>query len=82
MANRYCGTIYIGVTYQGGYGGEAVVVEVSPGKYLFALLDQRLLTLALKVFLGPQAGASPKKADANKIESGLLAQVDYSRDYG
>lgn len=58
-----------GYAYQGGYSGEAVVVEVAEGKYLFALLDERLKTLAIKLFVSPQAAASPKKKDANAVES-------------
>jgi hypothetical protein len=58
-----------GYAYQGGYSGEAVAVKVAPGKYLFALLDERLTTLAIKVFVSAKAGASPMKQDANAVEA-------------
>lgn len=58
-----------GAAYQGGYSGEAVAVEVAPGKYLFALLDERLTTLAIKVFVSAKAAASPLKQDAKAVEA-------------
>ena len=57
-----------GYAYSAGQTGEAVVVEVAPGKYLFALLDDRQRLLAFRIFLGDQAEAQPNKQQATEIQ--------------
>jgi hypothetical protein len=63
-----------GYAYRSTYRGEAVVVEVAPGKYLFAPLDPRFAELAFKAFLGDQQSV-PVKATANAIEA-MRKRVD------
>ena len=70
-----------GTAYGAKYSGEAVVVELAPGKYLFALLDERLKTLALKVFIDPYAAASPKKEDVDRVEATRASKPLSREDY-
>ncbi len=70
-----------GTAYGAKYSGEAVVVELAPGKYLFALLDERLKTLALKVFINPYAAASPKKEDVDRVEATRASKPLSREDY-
>jgi hypothetical protein len=58
-----------GYGYQASLSGEAVVVEVAPGKYLFAVLEEKQKLLALKVIAGDQAWGQPTKADLEKVEA-------------
>jgi hypothetical protein len=70
-----------GSQYQGNYGGEAVIVELAPNKYLFAPTDERLITLVLKVFIDPYAAASPKKEQANQVEAMRAKKTLAADDY-
>jgi hypothetical protein len=55
--------------YSAGQTGEAVVVEVAPGKFLFALLNDRQRLLAFRVFFDDNAEASPNKKQAIEIQN-------------
>jgi hypothetical protein len=70
-----------GTAYGAKYAGEAVSVEVAPGKYLFALLDERLKTLAINVFVDAYAAANPKKEDVNKVEATRATKPLNPEDY-
>lgn len=70
-----------GYAYKSHLSGEAVVVELAPGKYLFAVLEEKQKLLALKVIAGDQAAAQPTKADLEKVETHhgpvVLNRVNY-----
>jgi hypothetical protein len=58
-----------GYAFSAGQSGEAVVVEVRPDKFLFALIEERQRLLAFRAFLGDQAEAQPSKERADGIET-------------
>ncbi len=58
-----------GYAYKIFHRGEAVVVEVQPGKYLFAVLEQKQQLLALKLIAGDRAWGQPTSADREKVKA-------------
>jgi hypothetical protein len=58
-----------GYAYSGTISGEAVVVEIAPRRYVFAILEENQKLLALKTFISSTAAGSPRKQDANLIET-------------
>lgn len=70
-----------GYDYKINHRGEAVVVEVQPGKYLFAVLEQKQQLLALKVIAGDRAWGQPTKADREKVKTHLGPVSLGSSDY-
>ena len=57
-----------GYAYNSSQNGEAVVVEVAPRKYLFALLEERNKELAFAAFM-PAENRVPIKATATEIQA-------------
>jgi hypothetical protein len=70
-----------GYAYDASHKGEAIVMEVQPGIYLFALLDERIELLALRVFVGDSAASSPSEADRRLIQGAQGAKPVSSRHY-
>jgi hypothetical protein len=70
-----------GYAYGASHSGEAVVVEVAPSKYLFAVLEENQKILALKLIAGDRAWGQPEKADLEKVEAHrgpvTLSSIDY-----
>jgi hypothetical protein len=66
-----------GYAYSGAFGGEATFVEVAPGKFLFALMTERMILMGLRNFIGPEAASSPKKKDIlAMMEARSLVKLD------
>jgi hypothetical protein len=70
-----------GTAYSSSHRGEAVALEVQPGKYMFALLDNHIAPLALKVFVGDKAWGQPNKADRKQVQSARGAKSVKPKDY-